>query len=348
MIKLTDTPQKSREIYPKIAEIFGEIEINPTPMNYVVWYHYFLGKNQALINELDQVRQTRKSFPDRLGIQLYQQFIEADEPEASTQYDLAVRNHVETTSEKMNVLKTNISFHSDQMESFAKNLVTLDIQACDLENIAQDIISATANMQSDTSEICVDVQNSSQQVKQLQKQLDEARAVALTDDLTQIGNRKAFNSAIQKLSQEHSENDEPLCLIMTDIDHFKTFNDTYGHPVGDSVLRYFASIMRQDAQENETVCRYGGEEFAILLKNCTIEQASQRAEQIRQKIASAKLSIKSLNKPIKTITASFGVAQLNGQNDHFEDLINRADQSLYMAKESGRNKVIHENMASLN
>ncbi|QCU89972.1 GGDEF domain-containing protein [Thiomicrorhabdus sediminis] len=344
MIQYSQPVNKSRDIYQSITEKFSQIKINPTPINYTVWYEYFLGSNLDLNAEINDLLRNSKHFPDRLGLRLYEQYIEKDEPHAQTQYDAAVASHVQQTSHQMDVLKQNMAQHSKTMQSYADNLTVPNLQGNDIENLAQNIRSVTELMESDTNKICDDLQSSSQQVKLLRKQLEQARAEAHTDDLTQVGNRKAFNKALQYLSIEQSETEQPLCLIMTDIDHFKSFNDTYGHPVGDSVLRYFAKIMTQEAEENETVCRYGGEEFAILMKNTSIEQATRRAEQIRQKIASCRLTLKGEKKPIKPITASFGVALFKGKIESLDEFINRADKSLYRAKEFGRNQVVHEQM----
>ncbi|MEA1990362.1 MAG: GGDEF domain-containing protein [Pseudomonadota bacterium] len=348
MIKIKDTPAKSREIYAKISTLFSEADINPTPMNYLVWYHYFVGENIPLVDEINNLKGGAKSFTDRLGFRLYEQLIEEPESEAEKEYDFAVRKFVDGIFHKMNHFSTKIEDQSTQIGTYAQGLKNPHINASELEKIAEYITTAAAKMQTSTNEIRDEVQNSSDEVSQLKKQLDEARAEALTDDLTQIGNRKAFNSTIQDLTIEHSTSTEPLCLIMTDIDHFKSFNDTYGHPVGDSVLRYFANIMRADAKDNETVCRYGGEEFAIILKNSSIENAVERAEQIRTQLQAARLTLKGSSEPIKTITASFGVAQFKNTDDELEEFINRADKSLYAAKEAGRNTVMHEGIATVN
>jgi len=342
MIKVKNSPEKSLEIYQKIATIFEEVKINPTPLNYVVWYHYFLGENTDLSNEINALRDGAKSYTDRLGFRLYEQFIEESESSEQQEYDYAVRKFVNSMLHKMNSFSKDVNAQSLQIGTFAKDLKNPLLQSEELETIAEEILSAANMIQNSTEEIQNEVQNSSEEVYLLKKQLDEARAEALTDDLTQIGNRKAFNTTIQDLTLEFSQTEESLCLIMTDIDHFKKFNDTYGHPVGDSVLRYFANIMKKETNENETVCRYGGEEFAIILKNTTLEEAAERAEQIRQQLEETRLTLKGSTEPIKKITASFGVSYFNTEEDDIESFIERADKSLYAAKEAGRNTVIHE------
>jgi diguanylate cyclase len=277
-------------------------------------------------------------------LRLYEQFIEEAESKEEVEYDFAIRKFVDGILHKMNDFSSHMGDQSTQIGSYAQALKKPNIQTHELENIAEYITTAAATMQNSSTKIRNDVENSSNEINELKKLLDEARAEALTDDLTQIGNRKAFNSTLQDLTIKHSKTEEPLCLIMTDIDHFKKFNDTYGHPIGDSVLRYFAKTMQKDTTENESICRYGGEEFAIIIKNSSIEASTKRAEQIREQLQSSRLSIKGSSKKIDTITASFGVAQFYGSEDDLENFISRADKSLYAAKEAGRNTVIHEKM----
>ncbi len=184
--------------------------------------------------------------------------------------------------------------------------------------------------------------NSSDAVRELRQQLVEARAEAMRDELTDVGNRKAFNNAIEELMFDAKDNPSSLYLVMADIDNFKDFNDTYGHLVGDSVLRYFASIMKKTKGDNETICRFGGEEFAILMAESSLEQALKRAEGIRKDIQAAHLKQRNSDKPLKTITSSFGIAQFHGDTDDAKSFLERADDALYLAKEKGRNQVVDE------
>jgi len=346
MIKIQDTPQQAREIYAKINALFTKHNINPLPINYLVWYHYFRGKNLALTTEMTSILKNPGEFTDRLGLRLYEQFLEQEEMEAENKYDFAVRQFVDDIIQKLGDWNDNLEHHSKQMGACAIKLQESKSNSKDLEGIANYIAQTAISMQNSTNKIREEVKSNSDEVHTLRQQLNEAKAEALKDELTQIGNRKAFNSHLMDLTIEHKSKPHSLCLIMTDIDHFKSFNDTYGHPVGDSVLRYFSSIMRKTSPENEVLCRYGGEEFAIIIRDCSLEEATQRAESIRAQIEAARLTLKDSEQPIKTITASFGISHFKGHVDSLEDFIERADQSLYKAKKSGRNQVIHEQMSA--
>jgi diguanylate cyclase (GGDEF)-like protein len=167
----------------------------------------------------------------------------------------------------------------------------------------------------------------------LKQQRDKLQAMATHDQLTGLYNRHyLMQSASQKIARAIRHH-YPLSLVMMDIDHFKNINDQYGHPAGDVVLQAIAGILVEQCREEDIATRFGGEEFVILLDHCDYKQAQIKAEIFRE-------LIEQLNPEKIPITSSFGVAQLNLQGDNLENLIKQADQALYQAKETGRNKVV--------
>jgi len=160
------------------------------------------------------------------------------------------------------------------------------------------------------------------------------------DGLTRIANRRSLDRSLAIEWQRARRKREPVGFIMADIDHFKVFNDTYGHQAGDECLRIVASLIKDHARRpGDLAARYGGEEFALVLTNSTAEQAGIIAEQMRKKIMET--TIKYENSVLTNITASFGVASMvPGQGQASPDaLILEADQAMYRAKKSGRNRV---------
>jgi diguanylate cyclase (GGDEF)-like protein len=123
-----------------------------------------------------------------------------------------------------------------------------------------------------------------------------------------------------------------LILIMVDIDHFKKFNDTFGHQKGDSVLRTVGTILKENSRSSDIVCRYGGEEMAIILPEQDMNQGITTAEKLRKKLESEAYEIEGVN-----ITASFGVGSTGVETKTIEELIKKSDEALYLAKKSGRN-----------
>lgn len=155
------------------------------------------------------------------------------------------------------------------------------------------------------------------------------------DPLTQVANRAEFDRALAMFVDAHQESSLPCSLIMTDIDHFKSINDTYGHQAGDQVIVTFAAQLKSMCRSGDLVARYGGEEFAVLCADCTNAAAAARAEQMRKQIAEVDYA----ELGGRPITASFGVSELQS-GDTPETLLRRADRALLQAKDQGRNQVV--------
>ncbi len=173
----------------------------------------------------------------------------------------------------------------------------------------------------------------------IQQQNDELQKLANCDPMTGCFNRRAFFARAHDLMKDAQASGQPLTCLMSDIDKFKNFNDTYGHAVGDLVIQQVSMLLKRAMRPEDVLCRYGGEEFCILLPGLNLDDAARVAEGIRAAIeGEAGPGIQDV--PNLRITSSFGVAQLGkGGANTLEQLIDRADQGLYVAKESGRNQV---------
>jgi diguanylate cyclase (GGDEF)-like protein len=179
------------------------------------------------------------------------------------------------------------------------------------------------------------LQQAHQELATLNAELLEAnRALAqaaVTDGLTGLKNHRAFQEALHSAAQMAERLQQPMSLVMFDIDHFKQFNDRFGHPAGDELLRQVAQVLRESARAYDVAARYGGEEFALLLPNTTLEQAVQVAERLRQQIR----AIENRHAPV---SASFGVATYRHGTPP-ATLVYEADAALYRAKRNGRDQV---------
>jgi diguanylate cyclase (GGDEF)-like protein len=160
---------------------------------------------------------------------------------------------------------------------------------------------------------------------------------AYSDYLTGLANRRSFLEQAEKELSRHNRYGGHLSMIMFDIDYFKKVNDTYGHSVGDLVLKKIADISRDILREIDVIGRIGGEEFAILLPQTGVEKAQKAAERLRVAISQAQVAVSEGLSP--SFTASFGVSVADGKDVSIDQLLNQADNALYEAKESGRNRV---------
>jgi diguanylate cyclase (GGDEF)-like protein len=168
--------------------------------------------------------------------------------------------------------------------------------------------------------------------------------VSITDELTGLFNRRGFFQFGEREFERSLRFDRPLSVLMLDIDHFKKVNDTYGHPVGDQVLRALADCFRRSKRGIDVEGRYGGEEFVLLLPETFLSGAGQIAERLRQSVAELSIPVSRTNgesSPIDLrITVSVGVAQTLPGTPSIDALIDRADQAMYSAKGLGRNRVV--------
>jgi diguanylate cyclase len=179
---------------------------------------------------------------------------------------------------------------------------------------------------------------SKREIRELQQNLDAVRTESLTDPLTQLANRKAFDAVIAQAIADAHARSEPLSLLMTDIDHFKTFNDSFGHLTGDQVLRLVAMCMKQNVKGQDTAARYGGEEFGVVLPKTPLRAAVTVADHIRRAVMTRELMKRSTGEHLGRVTISVGAATLR-KDDTAQTLLERADACLYAAKRHGRNRV---------
>ena len=158
--------------------------------------------------------------------------------------------------------------------------------------------------------------------------------LAVTDGLTELWNQRRFQEELEAVYTSHRESGRQMSLLLLDVDNFKQYNDNYGHPAGDLVLKMFAEQLQAIADEGQSVSRYGGEEFTIILPDCDAVEALAVGERFRAGIASA-------NWPLSLVTTSIGIATSGASGDSPALLIKEADDALYVSKQNGRNMVTH-------
>jgi two-component system chemotaxis response regulator CheY len=171
--------------------------------------------------------------------------------------------------------------------------------------------------------------------ERLRSQNAELDRLASVDPLTGAKNRRRFREDLDLFFKLWSRNQTSLSLVMLDVDHFKQYNDSFGHPAGDAVLRTVVQLILESIREHDVVARYGGEEFAILLPSTSAEEAIALAERIR-------IGIEQHSWPARAVTASFGVATTRQGIPTCEALVEAADRAVYHSKRSGRNRVSYE------
>ena len=173
----------------------------------------------------------------------------------------------------------------------------------------------------------------------LRNNLDQSLELAVTDPLTGLHNRRYMSGQLTALARRAAKGGEPVSALLIDIDFFKRINDTFGHGVGDEVLKDFAVRLASNVRAIDLACRYGGEEFVVIMPDTKLEDAHRIAERLRAHVAGAPFTVSSLDYPL-TVTISIGVSATEGPDDDGVSLLRRADDAVYEAKAAGRNQVI--------
>jgi diguanylate cyclase len=228
--------------------------------------------------------------------------------------------------------------YSKSLAQVHKNLPSL-AKPEQVRTMVKFLIAENEKMQRDAADLKNNLEQSRTQIEKLRWNLAEAQELGLRDPLTEVSNRRCFDINIAREITEAHAHKSAMCLVMGDIDHFKAINDTFGHQIGDEILRMFAKLLSNNVKGRDTVARFGGEEFAIILPETGLDDAMQLTEAIRCQLEQKELAVNTSGEPIGKVTASFGVAQL-ADGDNAEALVQRADARLYEAKCGGRNRVV--------
>ena len=175
--------------------------------------------------------------------------------------------------------------------------------------------------------------------RELRAKLRQAEQTATVDALTSLGNRRHFEARLREESAHARRHQQPFALVMLDIDHFKTVNDTFGHEEGDRVLVHFADVIRSILRADDAAFRYGGEEFVLILRACDAERGVRAAERLRAALKSRPIELGEAS-VVRHVTFSAGVASPRASSGFAtDDLVSRADAALYVAKRGGRDRV---------
>jgi diguanylate cyclase len=208
----------------------------------------------------------------------------------------------------------------------------------ELKNILNTMVNDTKAMIEQNAKLEEQLDKSSHVMEEMQRDLENVRREALTDGLTALANRKAFDAAIKRVADEMAKAGTTFSLLMIDIDHFKTFNDNYGHQVGDQVLRLVARTLIDGVKGRDIAARYGGEEFAVILPETGLQHAVLVGNALRKAVATKDVINRADGQKLAKITMSVGVAEYL-KEETLEELVERADAALYTAKHNGRNQV---------
>lgn len=309
------------------------------PRNYEIWYTYATGYNPALNQQINAILKTNGVISDADLTQIYENYLSTTRlTNRIDEVGSQVKNEIDQLMAMIGTVAGTASSYTESLAGASEQL-SQSKDRDGLRAIVETLVQTTKAMELSNQQLEERLQASKQEINDLQVSLEAVRTESLTDPLTQLANRKFFDMTLQKAIAEANEKGEALSLLLTDIDHFKAFNDTYGHLTGDQVLRLVAMSVKHNVKGKDTAARYGGEEFAIVLPSTNERAAMIVADHIRCAVMSKDLMKRSTGEHLGHVTISIGVAAL-GENDTAQSLIERADACLYAAKRNGRNRVM--------
>jgi len=335
-MQIQENKLQASEYLRQVIPLLSKHALTPTPINYAVFYSYVSGASQALNDIIDTQLSQKKTFTVALMLELYEQYVNGkaifkkqDEVQDSLNKIMGdASEEISQVSSGANEFDSSLCKHAEQLTTASDP----DTTALILKQIMQD----TRQMVKSNQEAQAKMEQTQDEIQKIKEKLEQTKEAANNDALTGLKNRGAFN---QKINEVINDTDNKHSLIMFDIDHFKRVNDSFGHLVGDRVIRYVSALLKQVMGENGFIARYGGEEFVVLLENKNTEESFKLAEKVRVALGNSKLQRKESGETIGKITISAGITLLNS-NDTSDSFIERADQVLYKAKKTGRDKTI--------
>lgn len=320
-----------------IARIKKE-DILPTPENYELWYVYYARSIPEVVRVVDAIVDSGQVITDYVCSTLYNRFLSDLRNEETVRNTGAqVQNTIQSVSDVVHGVQKATKDYGQTLSNVNNKINNAKNQS-EFQEVVKLASHSTETMMYQSNQLEEMLQQSNAAMEELRKDLEHVRREAMTDGLTGLANRKSFDAEFDRVFQDSEKNEQRFTLLMLDIDHFKSFNDNFGHQVGDQVLRLVARTLKDSIKGKDFAARYGGEEFAIILPDTDLAGAVIVGNALRKAVASKDVINRSTGKVLGRITMSVGVAEYMGDKTA-EDLIERADSALYTAKHNGRNQV---------
>jgi diguanylate cyclase len=341
VLQFLDSPDEADQYSQAALARMKRLGIPPHPNNHMLWYCYCADSVPELKQTLDILQSNQQEFTAELNDELYDRFFGQKRITAAVHSSsLRVEGLLQQILAELGQVGANSARYGDTLQDFQDTVVP-SIGSPDLQAMVANILLETRRMAEHNQALELHLNRSAGEMETLRRDLVNTRKEAMTDALTGIGNRKFFDAKLREAVTGAMETGEATSLLLVDIDHFKGFNDRYGHQAGDQVLSIVARILTDSIKGQDTVARYGGEEFGIILPRTELEGAAKLAAQICSTMAGRHIRRKKTAEDFGAVTVSIGVAEYR-LGEPLTALIERSDAALYRAKSDGRNRAITE------
>ncbi|MBV7437398.1 GGDEF domain-containing protein [Aeromonas encheleia] len=333
-----DSFAQSAAYLKQAVPLMIKYQIPTTPNNYHLWYNYVSGDMPELNSAIDQAVKLQGTCSLTTCERLYHQHLASQDEQQMEAMKLNLAAMANELGHSMQDALVDTGQFQAMLDKSFDRLSLIDDEGLSLEDtmgILRELVRESRDVRMSTMHFRSQLSSAEKEIKELKEALSETRKLATEDALTNLLNRRAFDLEMECLIRTR----QPFSLILVDIDRFKSFNDEYGHLLGDQVLRIFGKRLREASKEGITAYRLGGEEFALLAPRRSLALTRQMAESLRRAIEKMSILDRKSGRRIDHITASFGVGEHQGQETG-DALVERTDKLLYKAKELGRNRVM--------
>lgn len=335
-LQYDDNPEQAAEYLRLALAFLGSHKMAPNPINIALCYDYVAGRNPALKEALDRAIAGGRLNEDSAHT-LYRRFIWDDDKHQLEQLRSELRMLIMETLTGVSQARTQAENSVDSLAAKSARLErgpTLE----ELRRILGEVVGETRDIAHNGQLLKEMLDDTRREVEALRDELEHTRQQVSIDALTGLKNRRAFETALQEACDHANKAGAPSTLLLIDIDRFKEVNDTYGHLIGDKVIRSVGSLLSANIKGKDTVARMGGEEFAVLLPETPLAAAERVGEALRAAIEGSRLKRADTGETVARVTISIGVtAYCPGESR--DDFVGRADKALYLSKKSGRNRV---------
>lgn len=306
--------------------------IAPTPVNYSVIYLYISNENEMLTAAIDKVLQKGETITADFMAALFKRYVSFTQQVENT----VLAPFEETLTKTLAQISEQVSNEDKVVSNLEKldKILAKSNNKASMDNIVSYLFNTINSTKVQHEELSQKLTATQQEINHLKGKLASSRQEALVDSLTGLLNRRGCDEKLENLDLADTHTS-----LAIDIDHFKKVNDTFGHFIGDKVIQRIAKTIQEHIGEEDIAVRFGGEEFVVVMANTAIEEARRIAEKIRITISKMKLKQRDTNTYLPPISVSIGIAQ-NDNITEWKALFEQADDALYQAKNSGRNRCI--------
>jgi diguanylate cyclase len=323
------------DLAKRALEAMEREKVWPTALNYELWMHVVGDPNGDLAEELQRLIDAGQPITEDVSEELAARYL------PKQRLNEQIRDAGDQLSKELAAVSAAISKAKEGQAAYGETLskassALFEADVVDAQRVITSLTTATRKIQKDNMSLERRLAESVEEVNRLKEHLEQVRRDATTDALTNLANRKAFDEEGERALSDADQSGESVILALLDIDHFKSFNDTWGHQTGDQVIRFVASVIGRMAAPPRFAARYGGEEFAMLFPGESQADVFDCLEEIRQEISSRMLKRRSTNEDLGTITISAGMAE-RAPGESLDAALDRADSALYASKHAGRN-----------